>query len=390
MRRGFDRLSVIAFVFHFRFLEQITVRNTKTKQICHFICNNWITPDEGENVATYSLKLMKEMPYTYTLRVKSLQSMRDQHLWLSIFVCPRHSTFTRVQRLSCGFALAMSGMLVNMIFYDVDMSHVHEELVYDVIKLDLSQFIIGAQSALITLPISMVTVLIFRSASPHNAKFEVRHGDHVASGSSECTSQSVTDSDTYASGSCESSSEVSDDINLKESHECNSKGSYESSSKGSYERSSKGSYECSSDVTESESSAHENKPKPKGFRLPWWWVIIGWTLAMGTSAVSSYIVLMYGLSFGFNKSMAWLISFLVATSNSIGIFQPFKVAAIVLTMTLLFKAPVEPIADVSPRVNVGRSFICRIAFLSLYVGACVCVNGQNHQTRNMCEIVIRK
>ena len=348
-RSGFARLSLIAIVFHFRFLEQITVRDINTKQICHFICNNWTTPNEGEDVATYSLTLMKEMPYTYTLRVKSLQSMRDQHLWLSIFLCPRHSTFTRVQRLSCGFALVMSGMLVNMIFYDIDMSDVHEELIYDEIKLDLNQFIISAQSALITLPISMVTVLIFRSVAPRNAKFEVRHGDHNAS-------DSETNSDAYSSSSYESNSEVSG----------------ESNSKGSYKSNSKLSDTSSSDVTENESSVGEKANKPKGFKLPWWWLYIGWTLAMATCAVSSYIVLMYGLSFGFNKSMAWLTSFLAATTNNIGLFQPFKVAAIVLTMTLLFKAPVEPIADVTPRVNVGRSFNCRIAFRSLHMRAYVC------------------
>ena len=365
-RTGFARLSLIAFVFHFRFLEQITVRDINTKHICHFICNNWITPDEGEDVATYSLTLMKEMPYTYTLRVKSLQSMRDQHLWLSIFLCPRHSTFTRVQRLSCGFALVMSGMLVNMIFYDIDMSDVHEELIYDEIKLDLNQFIISVQSALITLPISMVTVLIFRSVAPRNAKFEVRHGDHNASDSSEGNSQSFTEtnSDTYSSCSCESPSEVSVECNLKGSYKCNYKGSYESNSKLSDT--------CNSDVTESVSSVEENANKPRGFKLPWWWLYIGWTLAMATCAVSSYIVLMYGLSFGFNKSMAWLTSFLAATTNNIGLFQPFKVAAIVLTMTLLFKAPVEPIADVTPRVNVGRSFNCRITFRSLHMRAYVC------------------
>ena len=298
------------------------------------------------------------MPYSYTLRVKSLQSMRDQHLWLSIFVCPRHSTFTRVQRLSCGFALVMSTMLANIMFYDIDMSHIHEELTYDVIKFDLNQFIIGAQSALITLPISMVTVLIFRSACPHHAKFEVRHGDQNASDSSESISQSFaeTNSDTYTSGSGESKS----------------KGSDESKSKGLDESKSKLSDESNSEVTDSESSDDENANKPKGFKLPWWWLYIGWTLAMGTCAVSSYIVLMYGLSFGFNKSMAWLTSFLAATTNNIGIYQPVKVAAIVLTMTLLFKAPVEPIADVTPRVNVGRSFICRIAYLSLHERAYVC------------------
>ena len=270
-----------------------------TNEIWHFVCNKRMKPDKGCDVATYSLEL--STAYKYMLRVKSMQSMRDHHLWLSIFLCPRHSTFTRVQRLSCGFALFMSVMLVDIIFYDVAMSEIHEELIYDKIKIDITQIKIGIQSILLTLPLSLFTVFLFRFIAPYDAKFEVRFGDR-------------NDAHLY------------------------------SSSKIQWHRQNK--------VRHSNEIRVKSVKKP--FILPWWCIFIAWALTMGTCLVSSYVVLMYGLSFGLNKSLAWLSSFLVATSNSVAILQPLKVAIIVMIVTLLLKIPVGPIADITPRVNLGR------------------------------------
>ena len=274
-----------------------------TNEIWHFVCNKRVKPDKGYDVATYSLEL--STAYKYTLRVKSMQSMRDHHLWLSIFLCPRHSTFTRVQRLSCGFALFMSVMLVDIFFYDVAMTEIHEELIFDAIRIDITQIKIGIQSILMTIPLSLFTVFLFRNTAPYNAKFEVRFGDRH-------------DAHLYSSST--------------------------------YQRHGQNQKRLSDEI-----SATTVK---KSFILPWWCIVLPWALTMSTCLVASYVTLMYGLSFGLNKSLAWLSSFLVATSNSVAIFQPLKVAIIVMIMTLLLKMPVGPIADITPRVNLGRSNIC--------------------------------
>ena len=180
----------------FRFLEQITVRDTTTKQIWHFICNNWLIPSKGLDVAKYKLVQMKKLPYKYTLRVKSLQTLRDRHLWLSVYVCPRHSTFTRVQRLSCCFQFIMCAMLVNIMFYDIHMNQLQEDLLHEVFNFYLSHVIVGAQSALILFPISMLTAAIFRMASQHDM-FDVRFGDKNDS-SSYSSSEITGDEDSCA------------------------------------------------------------------------------------------------------------------------------------------------------------------------------------------------
>ena len=331
----------------FRFLEQITVRDTTTKQIWHFICNNWLIPSKGLDVAKYKLVQMKKLPYKYTLRVKSLQTLRDRHLWLSVYVCPRHSTFTRVQRLSCCFQFIMCAMLVNIMFYDIHMNQLQEDLLHEVFNFNLSHVIVGAQSALILFPISMLTAAIFRMASQHDM-FDVRFGDKNDS-SSYSSSEITGDEDSCAYITDEDMHGQSKNAN----HNVDDNGINNDSNTSTI------SDEIHSSRDGEASYYDERTTTPNHFRLPCWCVYIGWALAMSSCAVSSYVVLMYGLTFGMNRSLDWISSFLASVTNNIGLLQPVKVACLVFTMTLFFNSPVEPIADITPRVDIGRSLACR-------------------------------
>lgn len=59
--------------------------------------------------------------------------------------------------------------------------------------------------------------------------------------------------------------------------------------------------------------------------LPWWFVFVGWTLVIATSGVSGYFTMMYGLTYGKDRSISWLISMLVSFFESLFITQPLKV-----------------------------------------------------------------
>lgn len=59
--------------------------------------------------------------------------------------------------------------------------------------------------------------------------------------------------------------------------------------------------------------------------LPWWFVFIGWKLVVATSCVSGYFTMMYGLTYGRDRSINWLISMLVSFFESLFITQPLKV-----------------------------------------------------------------
>ncbi|KAI0211040.1 Polycystic kidney disease protein 1-like 2 [Lamellibrachia satsuma] len=157
------------------FLNQITVRDTHTNKIWHFGCDKWLNPVEQSNIATCNLELSETQGFRYIFRVMPLQSLRDQYIWVSIFTCPQHSTFTRVQRVSCGFSVILSSMLTNIIFYRAK-STAHGSLVYSEFTINYDTFIIGMQSAIIIMPINMLILFIFRKVAPRERAFYVRFG----------------------------------------------------------------------------------------------------------------------------------------------------------------------------------------------------------------------
>ncbi|KAJ3593029.1 hypothetical protein NHX12_005367 [Muraenolepis orangiensis] len=71
--------------------------------------------------------------------------------------------------------------------------------------------------------------------------------------------------------------------------------------------------------------------------LPWWFVFVGWTLVVATSGVSGYFTMMYGLTYGKERSISWLISMVVSFVESLFITQPLKVLGFAAFFALVLK-----------------------------------------------------
>ncbi|XP_060741700.1 polycystin-1-like protein 2 [Tachysurus vachellii] len=73
----------------------------------------------------------------------------------------------------------------------------------------------------------------------------------------------------------------------------------------------------------------------KGF--PWWFVFVGWFLVAATSGVSAYFTMMYGLTYGKDRSISWLISISVSFFESLFVTQPIKVLGFAIFFALVVK-----------------------------------------------------
>ncbi|XP_017212723.2 polycystin-1-like protein 2 isoform X1 [Danio rerio] len=86
----------------------------------------------------------------------------------------------------------------------------------------------------------------------------------------------------------------------------------------------------------SEASEKEGSRKcQKG--LPWWFVFVGWFLVLATSGVSAYFTMLYGLTYGKERSISWLISMVVSFFESLFITQPVKVLGFAVFFALVLK-----------------------------------------------------
>ncbi|KAM9228012.1 polycystin-1-like protein 2 [Leptosomus discolor] len=75
--------------------------------------------------------------------------------------------------------------------------------------------------------------------------------------------------------------------------------------------------------------------------LPWWFVFIAWFLVAATSGVSGFFTMLYGLHYGKENSIKWLISMAISFLESLFITQPLKVLGFAAFFALVLKK-VEP------------------------------------------------
>uniref|UniRef100_A0A663M0Q9 PK1L2 protein n=1 Tax=Athene cunicularia TaxID=194338 RepID=A0A663M0Q9_ATHCN len=71
--------------------------------------------------------------------------------------------------------------------------------------------------------------------------------------------------------------------------------------------------------------------------LPWWFVFIAWFLVAATSGVSGFFTMLYGLHYGKENSIKWLISMAISFLESLFITQPLKVLGFAAFFALVLK-----------------------------------------------------
>uniref|UniRef100_A0A8C5HFB0 Polycystic kidney disease 1 like 2a n=1 Tax=Gouania willdenowi TaxID=441366 RepID=A0A8C5HFB0_GOUWI len=88
-----------------------------------------------------------------------------------------------------------------------------------------------------------------------------------------------------------------------------------------------------------QSNVDEKKKKKKccAGGLPWWFVFFGWLLVLATSSVSAYFTMLYGLKFGKERSISWLVSLVVSFFQSLLLIQPLKVICFAVFFALVIK-----------------------------------------------------
>ncbi|XP_068549884.1 polycystin-1-like protein 3 [Anas acuta] len=85
------------------------------------------------------------------------------------------------------------------------------------------------------------------------------------------------------------------------------------------------------------SSSGDGKKSPSSKGLPWWFVFIAWFLVAATSGVSGFFTMLYGLHYGKENSIKWLISMAISFFESLFITQPLKVLGFAAFFALVLK-----------------------------------------------------
>ena len=148
--------------------------DTQTKKDYPFINDSWLAveSDDGQIERLLAVAGEKELKKFHLVFASTVsQGLLDGHIWFSVFLRPKESSFTRVRRISACLALIFLTMLTNAMFFGAgDVPGNRKILWLGNFKINMTGIIIGIQSSIIVIPPSVIIIEIFRRLRPPNKK----------------------------------------------------------------------------------------------------------------------------------------------------------------------------------------------------------------------------
>ncbi|XP_029904166.1 polycystic kidney disease protein 1-like 2 [Myripristis murdjan] len=320
---------------------------------------------------------------------RTVTGFKDEHIWVSIVDPPWRSPFTRAQRVSCCMSLLLCTMAINIAFWNIPVNEDSPVLFsFGSLKITWQEVMVGVESGLLMFPINILIITIFRSIRPRHTSQTQRDSEEenlkphavtipaILKDTEELVnllSKSKRNQMSELSG-LESASDLRPALDRV--HELIQLMQGESESDPHWVYCSKFLMSCLSHLllclerldgknfpsqdeyqqalnitnlllrkAEMVFSSHmafclppvSKKKKATGCWLPWWCVFLAWFLLLSISGVSTFFTLLYGLKYGKEKSIQWVISLGLSLFQSIFILQPLKVIGIAVFFALLLK-----------------------------------------------------
>ncbi|KAK3089545.1 hypothetical protein FSP39_004480 [Pinctada imbricata] len=160
------------------FLNQVIVDDPQERQRYVFLCDRWMALEEDDGQIERVIPLSgKENITTFnTLFFQHAQfNITENHLWLSLLMRPKRSSFTRVQRASCILALLFLTMISNAMFFRSSDDNASADTVsMGGLKFSFSIFFVSIIGILITTPPIVIVTMIFKKCKPKPIKTKVK------------------------------------------------------------------------------------------------------------------------------------------------------------------------------------------------------------------------
>ncbi|XP_043820940.1 polycystic kidney disease and receptor for egg jelly-related protein [Dromiciops gliroides] len=356
------------------YLSRVKVENIFDRHIWLFLCRTWLSVESLERTFEVTDKTQPISRKDYFL-IHASNLLSTSHLWLSVFSSVITGPFNRLQRLSCCLTTLLSTLLCNIMFFNKDQEG--EDMPVELKH--LRGVMRGIESAMLCEPLLMAISTLFtysqRKVTPVPATHvaprlhpftrsdfrnwkerlemwyyhETTHPqtqDHgvptrkQAPGSNVMLLEAAANAITETKGKPpnsgpQSTAAVSPEQNAAAPAAREAMGKEEQSFRetgGGVLSSSHLNVEQELDEDGEVEQAPGDKPrkvmlfeaKPH-FVLHWWCVYVAWLLVIGSSGVSSFFIIMYGLTYGYQKSMEWLLASVSSLCQSIFVIQVAKI-----------------------------------------------------------------
>ncbi|KAK6477155.1 polycystic kidney disease protein 1-like 2 isoform X1 [Huso huso] len=379
---------------------KVVVKNLQTMQRWHFLCNSWIGQGKGtgELQRTFTPAQKNEITsFSNIFHSKTTSGFKDQHIWISVLDPPHRSPFTRVQRVSCCMSLLLCTMAVNIMFWNMPVDP-NSPVVFQFTKalvFTSQEIMIGVESALLMFPINILIITIFRSIKPRDPNSKESKKNDLPKKSPcpqtpseafetllkvsllvDALSKNKKNNVPPLDGDFTSGTDFNTALDLiemfilqlqeqnpSEPHWIHasryvclsllhvSKGlenvgpeffpspeAYNYSANRVKHMVQYLDQVCTKQAPERPPPPPSSKKKKgKSCSLPWWFVFIGWFMLLSISVISTFFTMLYGLKYGKESSIKWVLSMGLSLFQSIFILQPLKVVGLAIFFALILK-----------------------------------------------------
>ncbi|CAC5377683.1 PKD1L2 [Mytilus coruscus] len=277
------------------YLHKLIVDDPQTNQRYLFQCDKWLSIDfdDGMIERIIPVSITDDIGVESLFYQQSRMNLTENHLWMSLFVRPTRSVFTRVQRLGCGTTLLLLTMISNAMFFrTADEETVQADSVQlGFFRLSMSNLFISFIGILITTPPIFFATFVFRNTEPKTKLLDFQKKTKQRK-CLPCLKQNKNDG--------EKRKEI-----------------------------------------EPGSSEDEDFLIYKKRKFPYWVSYIAWIVLVLGSVASAFFLLLYSMEWGKNKSEEWLSTFILSFFESIIFVDPIKVILIAFLIALIYKKHVD-------------------------------------------------
>lgn len=157
------------------FFSRMQLVDMQSLEKYYFILDRWLSAGEDDGIIDRIVPLAGKdelTGFSHLFFTKAKKDLMDGHLWFSIFGKPHKSNFTRVQRLTCCLSLLFATMLGSIMLYRGPTEEQGNTMSIRLgpISLTVQQILKGILSSLISFPINLIIVLVFKNCKepPYN------------------------------------------------------------------------------------------------------------------------------------------------------------------------------------------------------------------------------
>lgn len=210
--------------------------------------------------------------------VNAKANLAESHIWISIFYRPTSSHFTRVQRVSCALVFLMFTMISNAVYFNPEGKdkYINPNLIeIGPFAFTTSELYISFACALITLPPTVLIILLFKKTIPR-AKQSGCDKDIVHEGRNKI--------DKWLMKRYKQSVELEKKL-------------------------------LATNIVDNDNAL-----------LPHWMLYVTWFLVALSWALPAFFILLYSMEWGKQASEEWLTSFLLSFFEATFLLDPIKVS----------------------------------------------------------------